>query len=86
MPFAQLIEGKSLYDRLKVFMNRIFLTKRELALCYQFFDYLLVLPAKNHRDILRRHGRTMRNILDGDAGITELAEQKCTIDRYLSGN
>jgi len=88
MPFAQFIEKTSLSDRFKIFLNRIFLTKRELALCYSLdFDSSAVYWYYPRRalDLLRRHGRTMRQVLDKEVGIIELAERKCTIDRYLSG-
>ena len=88
-PFVQLILSNNLLTRFKIFLNRIFLSKRNLASCYSLdpnFPWIHLYYIRRFIDVLRRHSHTMSRVLNHEADIIEFAQRKSEIDRFLLEN
>jgi len=85
-PFADLIGRESLLEKLRIFLRRIFLPRRIMAMMYppdhDSWKIYCYYP-RRVVNVLRRHARTFRKINQGDPELVHLAERKRRIGSFL---
>lgn len=85
-PFAHLLESRSLIDKIRIFLSRLFLPRNILSVNYGvpthspkiYFCYLLRL-----RDVLRRHASTLTKYQASHDAVKSLAARTKEIDQWL---
>ena len=85
-PFAQLMENKSLTDKIKIFRQRVFLPKNVIANAYSVpMDSLRIYLCyfRRFHDVLRRHGRTFKKFQKNDSAVKSLTERTKLIADWM---
>jgi hypothetical protein len=86
--FAELLESRRFWERIRIFWQRVFLSKTVIAAQYSVSaDSLRIYACYPRRfvDILRRHGRTLQRYQQSDASLKALVERKNRVARWLAG-
>ncbi len=87
--YAELLESACLYDRIRIFWQRLFLPKSLIASLYSVpADSLMIYGCYPRRlvDVLCRHGNTLKRHLQNDAPLKTLAGRTVRISRWLDGS
>ena len=83
---AELLESGSLWAKLRIFLQRVFLSRTAIAALYSLpADSAKIYVCYLHRffDVLLRHKKTMRNFYQMDAPTKALVERVHSIARWL---
>ncbi len=85
-PFAELLEHRRLWDKIRIFWQRVFLPKEMIANLYSlpmnsigiYFCY-----PRRFVDVLRRYGYTLKKYQRGDVTLKAIAERRKQITNWL---
>ena len=87
VPFAELMESRRLWDKLRIFWQRVFLPRAVIASQYSVpIDSLKVYACYPRRfiDVLRRHWHTLRKFRGNDVPLKTLAVRTKNIANWLA--
>lgn len=86
-PFVQFLESRRLTDRIKIFLQRVFLPRAVIASVYSVSvssPKLYFLYLRRFYDVIRRHGRTLKKYQQKDDAVKSLTERSNIIANWLS--
>jgi hypothetical protein len=85
--FAKLLESGSLWTRLRIFLQRVFLPRATIAALYSLpadSAKINIFYLRRFFDVLRRHEKTLRKFHQKDASTKALAERANNIAKWLA--
>jgi hypothetical protein len=89
VPFAELLESRRLWDKIRIFRQRVFLPKAMIAAQYSIpMDSIRIYGCYLRRfvDVLRRHGHTLKKYQQNDAPLKAVVERTSRIGNWLAGS
>ena len=87
VPFAELLESSRLWDKIRIFWQRVFLPKAIVAAQYSVpMDSVRIYSCYPRRfvDVLCRHGHTLKKYQQNDASLKALVERTSLIAKWLA--
>ena len=87
VPFAELLESRRLWDKIRIFRQRVFLPRAIIASLYSVpVDSVRIYSYYPRRfiDLLRRHGHTLKKFQENDTPLKALADRKNRIANWLA--
>lgn len=87
VPFAYLLESRRLWDKIRIFWQRVFLPRAIIAELYSVpMDSVKIYRCYPRRfvDVLRRHSHTMKKYQQNDAPLKALVERRSLIAKWLA--
>lgn len=86
-PFAKLLQSGSLWTKLRIFLQRVFLPRATIAALYSLpadSAKISIFYIRRFFDVLRRHEKTLRKFYQKDATTKALAERVNSIAKWLA--